>query len=159
MDDFILKNGLRWIPYNKFKNVEYLNEGGFGTIYRAIWLKNNGDKEDEDDEDDEEEEWEYHASVLASSDIIEFYGFTKNPNTSKYMVVMDYANKVSEGLNKCLIKDLGSIDENTSKLNEILESEGSQATRVKANEMLVSEDLSDYIIKDLRSLDIKTDEN
>ncbi|PKK65643.1 hypothetical protein RhiirC2_754756 [Rhizophagus irregularis] len=57
---------------------------------------------------------------------------------------------VSEGLNKY---------ENTSKLNEILESEGSQATRVKANEMLVSEDLSDYIIKDLRSLDIKTDEN
>ncbi|EXX60122.1 Cmk1p [Rhizophagus irregularis DAOM 197198w] len=122
MDDFILKNRLRWIPYNKFKNVEYFNEGGFGTIYRAIWLKNNGDKEDEeveeneedeDDEDDEEgevvilkcpknlnenlneflEEWEYHASVLASSDIIEFYGFTKNPNTSKYMVVMDYANK------------------------------------------------------------------
>ncbi|CAB5395274.1 unnamed protein product [Rhizophagus irregularis] len=179
MDYFKLKNGLRWIPYNKFKNVEYLNEGGFGTIYRAIWLKNNGDKEDEDDEDDEEgevvilkcpknlnenlneflEEWEYHASVLASSDIIKFYGFTKDPNTSKYMVVMEYANKVSEGLNKCLIKDLGSIDENTSKLNEILESEGSQATSVKANEMLVGEDLSDYIIKDLRSLDIKTDEN
>ncbi|CAB5375789.1 unnamed protein product [Rhizophagus irregularis] len=123
MDDFILKNGLRWIPYNKFKNVEYLNEGGFGTIYRAIWLKNNGDKEDEDDEDDEEgevvilkcpknlnenlneflEEWEYHASVLASSDIIEFYGFTKNPNTSKYMVVMDYANK--DLMKKCWNED------------------------------------------------------
>ncbi|CAG8782073.1 2143_t:CDS:1, partial [Rhizophagus irregularis] len=43
--------------------------------------------------------------------------------------------------------------ENTSKkLNEILESEDSQATSVKANEMLLSEDLSDYIIKDLRSL-------
>ncbi|CAB5375822.1 unnamed protein product [Rhizophagus irregularis] len=56
MDDFILKNGLRWIPYNKFKNVEYLNEGGFGTIYRAIWLKNNGDKEDEEVEENEEDE-------------------------------------------------------------------------------------------------------
>ena len=43
-------------------------------------------------------------------------------------------------------------DENTSKkLNEIFESEDSQAS-VKANEMLVSEDLNDYIIKDLRSL-------
>ncbi|CAB4376198.1 unnamed protein product [Rhizophagus irregularis] len=218
MDDFILKNGLRWIPYNKFKNVEYLNEGGFGTIYRAIWLKNNGDKEDEeveeneedeDDEDDEEgevvilkcpknlnenlneflEEWEYHASVLASSDIIEFYGFTKNPNTSKYMVVMDYANKAyftsrlldftskelneilkSENsqayrashsdLNDCVINDLRSLDKKTSKkLNESLESEDSQVTSVKANEVLVSEDMSDYIIKDLGSLDIKTNEN
>ncbi|CAB4442797.1 unnamed protein product [Rhizophagus irregularis] len=58
-----------------------------------------------------------------------------------------------------ILLDLGSSDENTSKkLNEILESEDSQATSVKTNEMLLSEDLSDYIIKDLRSLDIKTDE-
>ena len=27
-----------WIPYNKFENVEYLDEGGFGIIYKAIWL-------------------------------------------------------------------------------------------------------------------------
>ncbi|PKY54280.1 hypothetical protein RhiirA4_409707 [Rhizophagus irregularis] len=40
-------------------------------------------------------------------------------------------------------------NENTSKkLNEILESKGSQAS-VKANEVLVNEDLNDYIIKDL----------
>lgn len=30
---------------NKFKNVEYLNEGGFGTIYKAIWSLKSGDKE------------------------------------------------------------------------------------------------------------------
>ena len=30
------------------KNVEYLSEGGFGAIYKAIWLKNNGDKGDEE---------------------------------------------------------------------------------------------------------------
>ncbi|CAB5126393.1 unnamed protein product [Rhizophagus irregularis] len=39
----------------------------------------------------------------------------------------------------------------SKKLNEILESEDSQAS-VKTNEMLVSEDLDDYIIKDLGSL-------
>ncbi|POG70663.1 hypothetical protein GLOIN_2v1614583, partial [Rhizophagus irregularis DAOM 181602=DAOM 197198] len=44
IDDFILEKKLKWIPYNKFKNVEYLNEGGFGTIYKAIWLKNNEEK-------------------------------------------------------------------------------------------------------------------
>ncbi|POG58783.1 hypothetical protein GLOIN_2v1727676, partial [Rhizophagus irregularis DAOM 181602=DAOM 197198] len=45
IDEFILKNRLQWFPYNKFKNVEYLNEGGFGTIYKATWLKNNRDEE------------------------------------------------------------------------------------------------------------------
>ncbi|GBC18988.2 kinase-like domain-containing protein [Rhizophagus irregularis DAOM 181602=DAOM 197198] len=98
IDDFILKNELRWIPYNKFKNVKYLNEGGFGTIYKAVWLgyeevilkchRNLNENLNEF-----LEEWEYHISVLSSNDIIYFYGFTKDPNTSKYMVVIDYANK------------------------------------------------------------------
>jgi hypothetical protein len=35
-----LEKKLRWIPYNKFKNVEYLDKGGFGTIYKANWLNN-----------------------------------------------------------------------------------------------------------------------
>jgi hypothetical protein len=43
MDEFILKNYLKWIPYNRFKNVEYLDKGGFSTIYKAIWLDNNND--------------------------------------------------------------------------------------------------------------------
>ena len=37
---------MKWIPYDKFKNVEYLNKGGFGTIYKAIWLvKDDENKE------------------------------------------------------------------------------------------------------------------
>jgi hypothetical protein len=36
MDEFINEKGLKWIPYNLFKNVEYLNKGGFGIIYKAI---------------------------------------------------------------------------------------------------------------------------
>ncbi|GBC31105.2 kinase-like domain-containing protein [Rhizophagus irregularis DAOM 181602=DAOM 197198] len=71
---------------------------------------------------------------------------------------------LNENLNEFLKEweyhtNLRTLVENTSKLNEILEGEDSQATSVKANEMLVSEDMSDYIIKDLGSLDIKTDEN
>ena len=40
MDQFISKNELKWIPYDKFKNIEYLDKGGFGTIYKATY-KNN----------------------------------------------------------------------------------------------------------------------
>jgi len=29
---------LKWIPYNKLQNIEYLDKGGFSTIYEAIWL-------------------------------------------------------------------------------------------------------------------------
>ncbi len=29
---------LEWIPYNRFKNVEYFDKGGFSTIYKATWL-------------------------------------------------------------------------------------------------------------------------
>jgi hypothetical protein len=33
-----LEKKLKWIPYDKFKNIEYLDKGGFGTIYKAIWF-------------------------------------------------------------------------------------------------------------------------
>jgi len=29
---------LEWIPYNKFKNIEYFDKGGFSVVYKAIWL-------------------------------------------------------------------------------------------------------------------------
>ncbi|GBC27176.2 kinase-like domain-containing protein [Rhizophagus irregularis DAOM 181602=DAOM 197198] len=107
---------------NSYLNLEFGKSGGFGTIYKAIWLKNNRNGEDEEDDDEEDEEvilkchknlnedlneflkeWEYHTSVLSSEDIIEFYGFTEDPNTSKYMVVMYYANK--DLMKKCWNED------------------------------------------------------
>ncbi|POG61438.1 kinase-like domain-containing protein, partial [Rhizophagus irregularis DAOM 181602=DAOM 197198] len=123
-DDFIFKNGLKWIPYNKFKNVK----GGFGTIYKATWLKNNRDEEvilkcHKDLNKNLNEflkEWEYHTSVLSSNDIINFYGFTEDPNASKYMVVMDYANKdTRKNLIYCDFHDgniLNYNDENKDKI-------------------------------------------
>ena len=35
------KKQLTWIPYDRFKNIEYLDKGGFSIIYKAIWLNNN----------------------------------------------------------------------------------------------------------------------
>ncbi|GBB88915.1 hypothetical protein RclHR1_15530002 [Rhizophagus clarus] len=37
LDKFLEEKRLKWIPYNQFKNVEYFDKGGFGTIYKAIW--------------------------------------------------------------------------------------------------------------------------
>ncbi|RGB37994.1 kinase-like domain-containing protein, partial [Rhizophagus diaphanus] len=101
IDEFIFEKKLKWIPYNKFKNVEYLNKGGFGTIYKAIWSNNYVDREvilkchNNLNENLNEflNEWKYHESCLNSYEIIYFYGFTNNPDTLKYMAVLDYANK------------------------------------------------------------------
>ena len=32
---------MKWIPYNRFKDIKYLDKGGFSIIYKAIWLDNN----------------------------------------------------------------------------------------------------------------------
>jgi hypothetical protein len=29
---------LEWIPYDRFENIKYLAEGGFGTVYKAKWI-------------------------------------------------------------------------------------------------------------------------
>ena len=35
------KKQLKWISYDRFKDIEYLDKGGFSIIYKAIWLDNN----------------------------------------------------------------------------------------------------------------------
>jgi len=47
-------------------------------------------------------EWEYHNKCLESSAIINLYGFTKDPDSSNYIAIMDYANEGN--LRKCLTK-------------------------------------------------------
>ncbi|GBB96587.1 hypothetical protein RclHR1_02790010 [Rhizophagus clarus] len=97
---------LKWIPYNQLKNVEYHDKGGFGTIYKATWLSKHENIEvalkclndlNENNLNDNLNgflnEWNCHEKCLDSFSIINLHGFTKNPDTSNYMVVMDYANK------------------------------------------------------------------
>ncbi|CAB5304035.1 unnamed protein product [Rhizophagus irregularis] len=111
MDNFISENKLKWFPYDKFRNVEYLDKGGFGTIYKAIWFYDYEDNEVilkcynnlSENLNEFLNEWKYHGSCLSSHDIIYFYGFTKNPDTLKYMAVMDYAN--NDLMKKCWNED------------------------------------------------------
>jgi len=39
-------DALEWIPYDRFHNIEYIAEGGFGKVYRAIWIDGHIDKWD-----------------------------------------------------------------------------------------------------------------
>src|SRR5439155_3418008 len=29
---------IRWIPFDEFKNIEYLAKGGFGEVHKATWV-------------------------------------------------------------------------------------------------------------------------
>ncbi|CAB4441796.1 unnamed protein product [Rhizophagus irregularis] len=96
-DTFILESNLKWIPYDKFKNVERIGEGGFTTVYKAIWSLKNGDKEValkslNENLDKYLNELICHANCSESTEIINLYGYTKNPITLNYMIVMKYAN-------------------------------------------------------------------
>ena len=32
------KKVLEWVPYDRFYDIEYIAKGGFGKVYRAIWI-------------------------------------------------------------------------------------------------------------------------
>ena len=34
---------IQWIPFDEFKNIEYLAKGGFGEVHKATWI--DGDQE------------------------------------------------------------------------------------------------------------------
>ncbi|GBB91675.1 hypothetical protein RclHR1_19030001 [Rhizophagus clarus] len=121
LDKFIHESKLLWIPYDQFKDVEYCDKGGFSKVYKAIWLPGNDYNEVvlkchvnlNENFDEFLNEVSYHEMCSDTMKIIKLHGFTKDPNTLDYMVVMDYANK-----DEVYIGDLGLCRPVTSLLKE-----------------------------------------
>src|SRR6185369_16335301 len=44
---------IRWIPFDKFRNVGYLGKGGFGEVHKATWINGYYDKRKKKYEDHE----------------------------------------------------------------------------------------------------------
>ncbi|RIA83516.1 kinase-like domain-containing protein [Glomus cerebriforme] len=108
------KNWSKWIEYDKFENIEYITKGGFGTIYKANWkngkvstvaLKSLNDSENITLEF--LNEINLHLKMNNSLRIIKIYGITKDPKTSNFMMVMDYAEKGN--LRQILNSDFNSL--------------------------------------------------
>ncbi|GES93346.1 kinase-like domain-containing protein [Rhizophagus clarus] len=109
---------------------------GFGIIYKAIWLSkykeivlkslSNLDENNLNEKlADFLNEWDCHEKCLNSNRIIDLHGFTKDPDTSQYMIVMDYADKgdLNRNLTKVIKNNWGQrllmLYEIISGLNEI----------------------------------------
>ncbi|RHZ85743.1 hypothetical protein Glove_60g136 [Diversispora epigaea] len=104
---------IEWIPYDRFKDVEQIGKGGFGTIHYAWWIDGyilEWDIEnklwkryDENREvalkkfdnfvnfNDVLNEMEIHLKIFTENASIRFYGITQDPETHSYMMVLAYA--------------------------------------------------------------------
>ncbi|RHZ84236.1 hypothetical protein Glove_84g43 [Diversispora epigaea] len=96
---------LQWIPYDNFRNIEHIADGGNGSVYSAklengIKWKWNFIKQD----------WEYalidckvalkeikdsrfeflEVTTITNGTIINYFGISKNPSTQNYIIVMEF---------------------------------------------------------------------
>ncbi|RHZ84595.1 hypothetical protein Glove_79g36 [Diversispora epigaea] len=102
---------IEWIPIDRFANVIYLAKGGFGTVYKAIWIDgyimslnykvNNWNRYGRKNVclkrlDNSTNKIEFLLEIknqlkYQGEKAITIYGITKNPTKNEYMMVMDYA--------------------------------------------------------------------
>ncbi|PKY57758.1 kinase-like protein [Rhizophagus irregularis] len=103
---------MEWIPYSQITNCEKIAEGGFGIIYKAIWLDANSQYDDflsirEKNKTvaikrflNSQNMDKYFLNELKSlyqcynkfDHIINYHGITKDPETKDYMIIMKYAS-------------------------------------------------------------------
>ncbi|GES87941.1 kinase-like domain-containing protein [Rhizophagus clarus] len=123
MDQFIFDNDLKWIPYNKFKNIEYFDKGGSSTIYKATYenievvLKCFNCLNDSEDEG--LKEFLNGKIFFYLYNVVSIFGFTKDPTTSYYMLIMEYANKGN--LRNCLTEISKTWEQRLFMLYRIIE--------------------------------------
>ncbi|POG70338.1 kinase-like domain-containing protein [Rhizophagus irregularis DAOM 181602=DAOM 197198] len=107
------KKCLEWIPFEKFQDITYIAEGGFGKIYSAKWPEGNIEYWDIENQKWQRCCWDNYAlkslnnsSNISSDflneikshlqihlfDVITCYGITQDPKTKEYMIVLYYCN-------------------------------------------------------------------
>ncbi|PKC58084.1 hypothetical protein RhiirA1_471505 [Rhizophagus irregularis] len=97
---------MNWIPYSQFKDVKEMTKGGYGIIHKATWLSNNEIVILERFENsingsnhflNELKSYQRCFDESLRGHIIKIYGFTRDPESEDYILVIKYA---SEGLTK-----------------------------------------------------------
>ncbi|GBC27963.2 kinase-like domain-containing protein [Rhizophagus irregularis DAOM 181602=DAOM 197198] len=91
------KRTMEWIPYSQISNLEKIAEGGFGIIYKAIWLKKTpvAVKRFSNTQEISECFLNEVRSLHRCYDtvfIVKYYGITQDPVIKDYMLIMEYAS-------------------------------------------------------------------
>ncbi|EXX63007.1 kinase-like domain-containing protein [Rhizophagus irregularis DAOM 181602=DAOM 197198] len=123
MDQFIFKNKLKWISYDKFENInKYSDKEGFGTIYKAKYKRIKVILKDFNHLNNSDEclnEFLNEWKIIDSNKIIKIYGFTKNPDTLNYILIMEYIDKGN--LRKCLTEITNTWKQKLFNLYKIID--------------------------------------
>ncbi|GBC03893.1 hypothetical protein RclHR1_00540003 [Rhizophagus clarus] len=103
---------LEWVPFDKFKDVTYVANGGFGKIYRASWHEGHIAYW----KHKEQKWWRYQSKIVALKsldnssdisvdfineikshlqinvvfDIVKCYGITQDPVSKDYMMILEF---------------------------------------------------------------------
>ncbi|CAB5330031.1 unnamed protein product [Rhizophagus irregularis] len=89
---------LEWVPFDRFKNMKQIGEGGFAKVYSATWIDGNAKYFKQDDGNWIKEEpnsmlkthWKLNCKQSTS---LKFYGITKDPETEEFMMmIMAFTN-------------------------------------------------------------------
>ncbi|CAB4410626.1 unnamed protein product [Rhizophagus irregularis] len=115
---------IRWISFSQFTDVKEIAKGGYGIIYKATWSNKNNKNETIILKRFENSKniGKYFLNELKSCNhcfkeyghIIKTYGFTKDPESEDYILVMKYAS--NGDLHKYLQKNFTNITWNKQKL-------------------------------------------
>ncbi|GES76120.1 kinase-like domain-containing protein [Rhizophagus clarus] len=122
---------LEWVPFDKFKDIKQIGEGGFAKVYSATWIDGRANYEKQDDGSWKKRESGSHTVALKrlngsqnmsveylnelkthwnynkSSFTLKFYGITKDPETKEFMMILEFANKGN--LSSFLLSDFNKI--------------------------------------------------
>ncbi|CAB4442911.1 unnamed protein product [Rhizophagus irregularis] len=93
------KRTMEWIPYSQIKNLEKIAEGGFGIIYKAIWLNKTtvAVKRFRKSQDISKYILNFLNEVKSlhrcyDTFIVKCYGITQDPVIKDHMLIMEYAS-------------------------------------------------------------------
>jgi hypothetical protein len=70
-----VRKAIEWIPYDRFCRIKYIAKGGFGEVYRAIWIDGYIDKWNNENQSWEREDQNMFV-ILKSID---------NPNIAEFI--------------------------------------------------------------------------
>ncbi|CAB4427812.1 unnamed protein product [Rhizophagus irregularis] len=90
---------MEFVPYDQFKNIEFIAEGGFSKIYKATWIDGplNNSNNITFKELNELKIFYELSSKTNTTYVCNYFGITQDPNSQDVIIIMPYYNSVAIG--------------------------------------------------------------